>query len=90
MTIREPILDACYFAIRDIQTSNLFNKVDMFGLSGSGDGATVKKNPLMNEITCGTHNPVNVCGIFYCTRNMERGNTNNSKFMKNCMKGFMD
>ena len=60
--IRLPILFAWYYTIREIQR-NLLNKADVFGLSGSGDGATVKNKPFMNKITHGTHHPVDVSDI---------------------------
>ena len=61
----------------------------MFGLSGSGDGATVKNKPLMNEIAYGTHHPGNVHDIFYCTDHIEGGNTNNSMLIRDFMEGRM-
>ena len=44
----------------------------------------------MNVIAHGTNNPVAVCYIFDCTGHMEGGNTNNSNFIRYCMKGIID
>ena len=65
-------------------------KAEVFGLSGSGYGTTVKKKPLMNSIPHGTHHTVAVNYIFDCTGHTEGGNMNNYKFIRNCMKGIMD
>ena len=54
----------------DIQTRNILNKSEVFGLSGSGDGDTVKNKPSMYVIMHGTNNPVAVCDVFYFTGNM--------------------
>ena len=43
-TIRGPLLDACYSTKRERHTKNLLNEAEVFGLSGLGDKATVKKN----------------------------------------------
>ena len=64
--------------------------MEVFGLSGSGNGYAVKKNPLMNEIMHVTHHPVAVRDIFYCTGHIERGIMKNSMFIRNCIKGMMD
>ena len=74
----------------DRHTSNLLNEADVFGLSGSGDGATVNNKTLMNTIGHGTHHPVDVCDIFDFTGYMEGGSINNPKFIRNCMKVIMD
>ena len=62
----------------------------MLGLSGSGDGATFKMNPLLNSIAHGNHHPMAVCDIFYCAVHMEGGNKNNSKFISDFMEVIMD
>ena len=76
--------------MRDRQTRNLLNKTEVFGLSESVDGATVKKNTFMNAIAYVTHNPVAGNNIFDCTGHMEGGNTQNSKFISDFIKGVMD
>ena len=58
--------------MRERHTRNLLTKSEVCCLSGSGDGATVKKNPLMNVIIHLTHYPVAVRDIFDCTGHMER------------------
>ena len=62
----------------------------MFVISVSGYGETFYKKTLLNSITNSTHHPVAVGDIFDCTGNMEGANTNNSKFISNCMKVMMD
>ena len=62
----------------------------VFCLSGLGDGATLNNKTLMNSITHGTHNTVAVCDIFDCNGHMEWGNTKNSKFISDFMKGMVD
>ena len=62
----------------------------MFGLYGSGDGATVKNKPSANAIAHGTQNPENVHDIFYCTGHMEGENMNNYNFISDCMKDVTD
>ena len=62
----------------------------MFGLSGTGDGSTSKNKTLMNSIAHGTNHPVSVHDIFDCYVHMEEGNTKNSKFIGDFMKGMMN
>ena len=76
--------------MREIHTSNLSDELEVFGLSGSGDGDTFKKNYLMNAIMHGTNHPVAVHDIFYCNGYMEGGNTKNSNFISDFTKGMMD
>ena len=89
-TTRGPTLDVRYSTMRDRYTRNLFTKSEYFGLSGSGDGDTSKKNPFINKITHGTHHPMSVCDIFNCNRHIEVGNMNKSNFIRDFMKGKMD
>ena len=76
--------------MRESQTSNLLTKAEVFGLSGTDDGTTLNKKPLMNSIPHGTHHPVAIHDIFDCTGHMKGGNTNDSKFIRNCMDVIMD
>ena len=62
-TIRGLTLDVLSDTMRERQTSALLNKAEMFGLSGSGDGSTVKNNPFNNSIVHGTHHIVAVHDI---------------------------
>ena len=75
--------------MREIQTRKILIEAEVFVLSGSGDRSTVNKKQFMNTISHGTHHPVVVCDIFYCTGHMEVASTNNCKFIRYCMKGMM-
>ena len=44
----------------------------------------------MNVIPHGTHQPVAVYDIFYCTGHIEGGNTNNYNFISDCTTGMVD
>ena len=59
-------------------------------MSGSCCWCTFKNKPLLNAIVHGTHHPVDVHDIFDFTRHMQVGNTNNSKFIRDFMKGVVD
>ena len=74
---------------REIQRE-ILTKEELFGLSGSGDGTTVRNNPLMNSITHGVHNPVSVQDISDCTGHIEVRNTNNYNFISDIIKSMMD
>ena len=89
-TIMVEIPDALYFTMRQIHTSKLLTKSEVFVLLGSGYGYKVNNNPLMNAIVDGTRHTVSVSDTFYCTAHMKGVNTNNYKFISNCMKGMMD
>ena len=56
--------------MRERKTRDLLNKAEVFDLSGSGDGATVKKEIFMNKIAHGTHHTVDVRAIFDCNGHM--------------------
>ena len=71
-------------------TRNLLTKAEVFGLSGSSDGATVNKKTLMNAIAHVTNHIVAVRDIFDCTGYMEGWNMKNSNFISDFIKFMMD
>ena len=76
--------------MRERQIRKLLTEAEVFGLSWSGDGATVMKNPLINSISNGHHHPLDVHDIFDFAGHIEGWNTNNSNYISDSMKVMMD
>ena len=56
-------------------------EADIYGLSMYGDGATVKRMPLINLLAAGVHNPAAVLEIVNCTKQMEAGKKKDASYI---------
>ena len=67
-----------------IKNINLLKKdADVFGLTYFGDGATVKKMPLINILASGVHRPVVVLEIVDCSDQASEGNKKDAEYISN-------
>ena len=81
--ISTDLMDALYESNREKYIEKLLIKAESFGISLLGDGATVKRMPLINIIASGVYCPVAVLAISDCTNHMAEGGTKDSKFISN-------
>lgn len=65
------LLDLNYQLHKDRILEDLQKEADVYGLSFFGDGATVKKSPLMNVLASSVHLPVGCLRIVDCTGHLE-------------------
>ena len=56
---------------------------DIYGISFFGDGATVKKAPLLNILASGVYNSAACMEIVDCSQHMEDGGRKNGKYIAN-------
>jgi hypothetical protein len=59
----------------------LLNQADTYGLTLYGDGATVKKMPLINILCAGVHNPAAVLEFVNCTSHLESGKKQDASYI---------
>ncbi len=73
MQIGGPLLDLNFQTKYDNNKTNLLKSADVFGLSFLGDGATVKRMPLINILaSCADTPPITVT-IQDCTKHLQEG-----------------
>ena len=59
----------------------LLNQADTYGLTLYGDGATVKKMPLINILCAGVHNPAAVLEIVNCSVHLQTGGKKDASYI---------
>jgi hypothetical protein len=59
----------------------LLNQADTYGLTLYGDGATVKKMPLINILCAGAHNPAAVLEIVNCSSHLQKGDKKDASYI---------
>ena len=74
-------LDTNYQVHQDKYKKDLLDHAETFGLMLLGDGATVKRMPLINIIASGVYCPVAVLAIADCTKQMAKGKTKSAEFI---------
>jgi hypothetical protein len=74
-------LDKNYQVHQDKYKKELLDHAETFGLMLLGDGATVKRMPLINIIASGVYCPVAVLAIADCTKQMADGKTKNADYI---------
>jgi hypothetical protein len=68
----------------------LSKEVEVFGLTYFGDGATVKKMPLINILASGVHLPVAVLEIHDCSKHMADGGKKDAKYIVGLFRPHLD
>ena len=58
-------MSVIYEVSKEKSIKNLLNNIEIFGLTILGDGAIVKRMPLINIIVSGVYCPVEILAIFY-------------------------
>lgn len=67
------LLDINYQSYMNTIMETLKKDAKIFGISVYGDGATIKRMPLINLLAAGVHNPSAVLDIADCTKRMAEG-----------------
>jgi len=68
----------------------LYKDIDIFGVSFYGDGATIKKLPLINILASGTHIPACVIEIVDCSKHLESGGKKDSSYIASLFRPHID
>lgn len=61
----------------------LTEDIDVFGVSVYGDGATVRRMPLLNLMAAGVHNPQAVLDVVDCTERLQEGGKKDGEYVAN-------
>ena len=88
--IAGPLLDLNYDAyIKKIQ-EELKKEIHDFGVAFYGDGATVKKMPLINIIASGVHLTSCILEIVNCTQHLEAGGKKDARYIASLFRPHID
>lgn len=75
------LLDLNYRKYLERNKEELMKEADVFGLSFMGDGATVKRMPLVNILCSGKNAPASVLEIVDCTGHLAGGGKKDARFI---------
>ncbi len=75
------LLDLNHAQYMDRNTDELLQECDAFGLTLFGDGATVKKAPLLNVLASGAYLPSVCLEIVNCSKHMAEGGKKDAKYI---------
>jgi hypothetical protein len=75
------LLTANYNHVWDQSVADLKKGAETFGLTFYGDGATIQRNPKMNLLCAGVHNPCAVLDIADCSGHMSRGGKKDAAYI---------
>jgi hypothetical protein len=64
--------------------------IEIFGLTFFGDGATIKKTPLINILASGVHKSVAVLEIADCSKQAGMGNKKDSRYIASLFRPHID
>jgi hypothetical protein len=75
------------YEVHQKRIKDTLNKdADLCGLTFYGDGATVKKMPLINILAAGVHNPAAVLQIVNCSSHLETGGKKDGTYIANLFR----
>ena len=80
------LLDGLYQSAYSKEIESLLKQSKIFGVALFGDGATIKKVPLMNFLASSPNNPVALLEIVDCTNEMASGGNKNAKYIAGLVK----
>jgi hypothetical protein len=80
------LLDGLYQSAYSKEIESLLKQSKQFGVALFGDGATIKKVPLMNFLGSSPNNPVALLKIVDCTNEMASGGNKNAKYIAGLIK----
>lgn len=89
-SIAGELLDLNYDQYLKKNLNRLLKDIDVFGLSFYGDGATVKKMPLINILASGVFCPVAVLEIVECTDQVSIGGKKDAKYIAKLFRPHID
>lgn len=67
------LLDSNYITHKEAQMTTLASDLEVYGVALYGDGATIKKMPLVNVLASGAHNTAAVMEIHDCSGHCSQG-----------------
>jgi len=88
--IGDTLLTETYEVHIKIQDNNLCKDADVFGLCLFGDGATVKRMPLINILASGAHLPAAVLEIVNCQHHLAEGGKKSAEYIAELFKPHME
>ena len=80
------LLDGLYQSAYSKEIESLLKQSKIFGVALFGDGATIKKVPLMNFLGSSPNNPVALLKIVDCSNEMASGGNKNAKYIAGLIK----
>jgi hypothetical protein len=81
-----PLLDLNFQMEYFHNKTNLLKSADVFGLGFLGNGATVKRMPLMNIIALCADTPPITISIHDCTKHMQEGGGKMQRILPACLR----
>ena len=78
-----PLLDLNYDIYKNRMCQMLLKDAEVYGLSFFGDGATVKKSPLINILASSVHEPAGCLSIVDCTGHLEKDGRKDASYIAN-------
>ena len=75
------LLDLSFHQYKANAMTKVLREADKFGISFFGDGATIKKMPLVNILCSGVHSPATVLEIADCTTALAQGGKKDAKYL---------
>jgi len=88
--IATDLLDLNYTLYMGKNFEELMNDADIYGIAFFGDGATVKKAPLLNILASGVYKPAACMEIVDCAGHMEDGGKKDGKFIANQFRPYIE
>ena len=88
--IATKLLDINYSSYMDEAKDQLCKDINIFGLSFYGDGATVRKMPLINVMASGAYIHTSVLEIVNCQSHMERGGKRDAEYIASIFRPHID
>ena len=79
--LQDSYMPAHFKAHKDNLNAVLAADCEIFGLALCGDGATVKRMPLLNIVGMGAHEHAGLLQIVVCTKHMAAGGTKNAEYI---------
>lgn len=88
--VSEKLLDLNYETYMNRSKEMLSKDIEIFGISFIGDGATVKRMPLINVLASGAYLHTGVMEIFDATSHMETGGKKDAQFIASLFRKHID
>jgi hypothetical protein len=83
------LLDGLYQSAYSKEIEALLKQSKIFGVALFGDGATIKKVPLMNFLALSPNNPFALLEIVNCSNKMASGGNKNAKYIAGLIKAII-
>lgn len=84
------LLDCNYETYMKSTNESLLKDINIFGLSFYGDGATVRRMPLLNIMASGGYVHTAVLEIVDCTSHMEKGGKKDARYIASIFRPHID